>query len=406
MNFVKKMIRYILRPIKKTYITIDSKHKLKKSINNKTGPIVFICQCEYIWNKRRDVFLQLLKEGTSPILYVIKDQKSVSTNNVTIFEKEFPNYVCKYEEKKLIDLKPSIVIYSRPYSHYLPKDVRINKVLKYAKTMYIPYYFTLDDLVTTGINDLFYKYLSVYYADQEEVKTHFDYVQRKNISKGLQKCYNFGYPVFENLYLNKNDECIYKNSYNKHKVMWTPRWTLDEKLGGSNFLKYYKNMFSYFLNNEKYSFVFRPHPLLFSNFIETGVISIEEKNEILDSINHSNNSVYDTSSEYINTFFNTDCLITDNSSIIVEYFITGKPMIFCYNDSNLVFNNIMNKILECNYVVNTFDEILEILNKLNKGIDEKKELRNKYVSDFKESYLDSSKNIANNILSNKIKSIR
>lgn len=398
MNLVKKIIKFFLKPFKKMYINISSTCRLKKAQKFKNdGPIVFLCQCEYIWNKTRDVFLETVKSGKKVILYVVKDALSVSKKNITIFEEEFSKYVIKYEDARLEALEPSIVIYSRPYNHHLPKELRIHNVIKYAKTAYIPYYYSLDNLVESGINDVFYKYLMLLFADQEDVKNHFDRKQAKNIRRGLQASYNIGYPVLDNLYENVNTDSIYKNS-EKYKVMWTPRWTMDKKLGGSNFLNYYKGMFEKFVNNEEVSFVFRPHPLLFSNFIEKKIITQAEKDQIVEMFNTSSNSFYDTTSDYINTFYNTDLLICDNSSIIVEYFLLGKPMIFCYNDSNVVFTNVMNKILECNYVVNSFDEMMAVYEQLKNGIDEKAIKRSLYLKEFNEINKDSAKRIANKII--------
>lgn len=382
-QMIKNILKPFVNPFRKMHYNISCEKKLKKSIKNYNhdGPIVFICQCEYIWNKTRDVFKEVLKTGTKVHLYLIKDGQSVSKKENTIFEEEFNDFIIKYENVKLKDLKPSIVVYSRPYPNHLPKDVRITEVIKYAKTAYIPYYYSLDNLVETGINDSFYKCLSLYFADQECIKKHFEMVQSKGIKKGYQKVYNYGYPILERLYDNVYNTSIFKNP-SACKIMWTPRWTIDEKLGGSNFLKYYKDMFSYFINNNNYSFVFRPHPLLFSNFIDKGIIKIEEKNEIMELFNNSNNSFHDTTSDYLNTFYHCDVLICDNSSIIIEYFFTGKPFIFCYNDSKIFLNDMMNKMLECNYVAHSFDEIIGHLNNITNGNDTKKELREQYLDEF------------------------
>lgn len=399
-RFIKKIIKPFLIPLRNVYRNKKSKKYCKLSMNQTCldKNIIFICQCEYIWNKQRDVFAELIKTNDNVILYVIKDNQSVSQKEITIFEEEFPKYVKKYEEVKLKDLNPGIVMYSRPYPNHLPEEVRIHNVIKYAKTAYIPYYYSLDNLVESGINDYFYKYLTFYYTDQDEVKNHFDELQYKNVKKGYQIAYNYGFPMFEKLYDNVTNSSIFRND-DKFKVMWTPRWTMDEKLGGSNFLKYYKDMFSHFVNNDKFSFVFRPHPLLFGNFIQHGLITLEEKNNILDTISKSKNSFHDTTSDYINTFYHSDVLICDNSSIVVEYFLSGHPIIYCYNDSKIVFNEPMNKILECNYVVTSFDEIISVLEKLMSGIDEKKELRDKYLNEFVLEHQNSAYKISKEITS-------
>jgi CDP-glycerol glycerophosphotransferase (TagB/SpsB family) len=291
-----------------------------------------------------------------------------------------------------------VVFYSRPYDNYLPCDLKSCSVIKKFNTAFIPYYYALETDYKFSINDNFIRNITYFFADQESTKKYFDSRRKRLINKGYQHSYNFGYPALEDIILkidqNKNcDNFIYKNK-NRINVMWTPRWTIDEKLGGSNFLKYYKDIFRTFNNNSKYSFVFRPHPMLFSNFLDNNFITHEEYNLIIKQFKESDNMIYDNSSEYFNTFINTDVLISDNSSIIIEYLLTGKPMIYCFNKSNFVFNEIMNELLDVNYIVNNFDELSTVLGKLTNGIDPKKNKRIELINKIKNENRDASNNIA------------
>lgn len=58
--------------------------------------------------------------------------------------------------------------------------------------------------------------------------------------------------------------------------MWTPRWTTNKKLGGSNFFVYYKLLLEYAEKNDDVDLLCRPHPLMFDNFLKTGEMKIEE----------------------------------------------------------------------------------------------------------------------------------
>lgn len=373
--------------------SIEINMLLKKSIKrHNNGPIVFICQCEYIWNKTRNIFIELVNRKANVILYIVKDNNSISKNDKTIFEIEYPDYCIHHEDKPLKELNPSLVIFTRPYDHYLPTELQSANVLKYTKTGFVPYYYSTEN---DTLSDTMFKRVNYFFADCDETYNSFNNICKKNVKKGIQKAYNFGYPVFENL-LDIEGENIYKDN-NKLKIMWTPRWTLDESLGGSNFLNYYEDMFKLLINNNDYSFVFRPHPLLFKNFVEKGIITEEVKNKIINNINESNNSIYDTRSDYIDTFNNTDILITDMSAIIVEYFLTGKPMIFCPSKTTLKNNRIVDIIIESNYIANSFSDILKHIESIKEN-DYKKEIRDKYLSEFKNKNNNASKNIVDVIL--------
>lgn len=374
-----RILKKLLRPIK-IYIKKKKNTKfVKKSMlcNNETN-IIFLCQCEYIFNKTRNVFKELKDRNVKTSLYIVKDELSVNSSKTTIFENEFPNDCYFYENVKLSDLKPSLVIYTRPYDVYLPEELKSYNVQKFSKIGYIPYYFSLEK--EFGLNDDLFMRLNYFFADTEEHYEYFNKFAKKNIKKGLQHSFNLGYPVFDTL-LKQNGENIFKNKKAK-KVIWTPRWTTDLKLGGSNFLRYKDEMFNLFINNPKYSFVFRPHPMLFSNCIKKGLITQNEKNELISKFDLSTNACYDTRSDYIDTFNASDILITDYSAIVVEYFLTGKPMIYCYNESELIFSKDMNNILNCSYVAYSFEDILNYLTMLERE-DPKKNLRTQYIDEFK-----------------------
>ena len=172
-------------------------------------------------------------------------------------------------------------MYSRPYDPYLPDDLKSYNVVKKYRTGFIPYYYALETDYKFSINDNFIRNIEYFFADQESTKKYFDTRRKKAIKKGYQHSYCYGYPALEDIILKIEDDSNKDNSIYKNKdrvnVMWTPRWTMDEKIGGSNFLKYYKELFGLFDNNSEYSFVFRPHPMLFDNFLEKNSLPIFEK---------------------------------------------------------------------------------------------------------------------------------
>lgn len=393
LNLIKKVKGKLVKIYKD--LRVIKYYKKDKMSNN--GPIVFLCQFESIWNKSESVFLKLCEKGCNCKLLVINDKISFD-NEKTIFERKYPDKVIYYKNGILNELHPSVVFYSRPYDNYLPCDLKSYSVIKKFNTAFIPYYYALETDYKFSINDNFIRNITYFFADQESTKKYFDSRRKRLINKGYQHSYNFGYPALEDIILkiDENKICdnfIYKNK-NRINVMWTPRWTIDEKLGGSNFLKYYKDIFRTFNNNSKYSFVFRPHPMLFSNFLDNNFITHEEYNLIIKQFKESDNMIYDNSSEYFNTFINTDVLISDNSSIIIEYLLTGKPMIYCFNKSNFVFNEIMNELLDVNYIVNNFDELSTVLGKLTNGIDPKKNKRIELINKIKNENRDASNSIA------------
>ena len=94
---------------------------------------------------------------------------------------------------------------------------------------------------------------------------------------------------------------------------------MDKRLYRSTFFEYKDKIIDYVNRNDKLKFVFRPHPLMFNNFINEGLMSKKEVKEYLD--NFKENKVYDDQGDYFDTFRESDVLVTDFSSIIIDYFI-------------------------------------------------------------------------------------
>lgn len=398
-----KLLKKILRPLYMKYRFIKYSHIMKKTSKiEKENCILFICQYEACWNKFKNIFLKLVEKKIITYLLIVNDDnttkeyyKKIFTEKETIFEKEFPQYCIKYKKNILKDLNPTYVIYTRPYDVYLPKDLRSYNVIKVSKTVFIPYGYTLSNN--------YYLYYSIFpsinyfICDDELGKNIFENFCKKNIKLGYQKALLLGFPEFEDLLdVNDDNEFKYKD---KFKIIWTPRWTLDpNSFGGSNFINYYKNIFNYLIDNNDFSFLFRPHPLMFNNFMNKGIMTEDEINMIISKINSSNNTTYDKSSEYMSNFKNCDLLITDYSTIIPEYFITGNPFIYCVSGNSLnILTDNAKKMIECNYVAFNIEDVIRLINEI-KVNDYKKDLRMKYINEFMNFHIGASERIVNALL--------
>ena len=75
-------------------------------------------------------------------------------------------------------------------------------------------------------------------------------------------------------------------------------------------------------------FVFRPHPLLFSNLLAHKLWTQEQIDAYIARLEQNENAVYDHSGDYMDKFANSDGMIHDCGSFIGEYLYTEKPC--CY----------------------------------------------------------------------------
>ena len=114
--------------------------------------------------------------------------------------------------------------------------------------------------------------------------------------------------------------------------------------------------------------VFRPHPLLFINFLETGELSREKYEYIIRVFNENDNLILDDPhNDYIDIFNNVDAMITDPTSLLPEFYYTGKPIIYC--DSIESFNDAGKIMADGLYYASTWEELVGWIKKLSVGDD-------------------------------------
>ena len=114
-------------------------------------------------------------------------------------------------------------------------------------------------------------------------------------------------------------------------------------------------------------FIFRPHPLSFENFLKTGQLSLSELDLMGSVYQKSLNMVIDKGGGYEDTFVTSDILVSDMSTILFEYFATGKPIIYTHRVDH--FNEFGKKLSEGFYWVKNSSELNNTLEMLISGHD-------------------------------------
>lgn len=361
--------------------------------------VVFLIQCLTIWNKLKCVYEQMSKDDRYSvwILAIPDDATKIGTDNYSDLCHMYPdaqiiNAVTDNGWYNLKEIKPDYVFFQRPYDTYLPVEYRSYNVCKYTKTCYLNYGYNFTDIANLSMAKRFFRNIHLFFAENE-------IYQNKNINrfkyshkKGYRKSYNIGYPAFQDFMEQKKDNYLEDNKY---KVMWTPRWSEDVEVGGSNFFKYKDEIIDYISNHEDVSLIFRPHPMLFSHSIEVGRMTNEDVDNYLKIFKEDTRFEYDCEKEYADNFWRSDVLVTDFSSVIMEYYLTGKPIIYC--PTGMKINDFFENILSVNYVADSWDDVERIVNDLKNGIDPLSEARKKKVSEFIGDYKNISKRFVDEI---------
>ena len=116
--------------------------------------------------------------------------------------------------------------------------------------------------------------------------------------------------------------------------------------------------------------------MAFDNFVKTGQMTKQEVDAYISSNNSRGNTAMDAEKNYGASFWQSSVLITDVSAVLVEYFITGKPIIFCEAENRAAtYLPYFLDILSVSYVAKNQEELEQYLNQLKSGNDPLQEER-------------------------------
>lgn len=365
----------------------------ERSIIRADGPIRvgFICQYLPAWTKIQDIYIKMLEDlRFEPYLlcvptgisnYELENPRSVDNDAYTYcINNGFPEAInTLIEENTWLDLKTlelEYIFYSRPYDSLLPRCYGSSSVSRYSKICHISYGITLTKEGHALLGKDFMSNCYLYFAEFNEVKDYNIQQNRLLHWMKLQKTECHGYPMLDHLLKYKDaTSAAWKFSLHDFRILWTPRWVIEPPFGGSNFQRYYPLLLEFAKNHPDIDILHRPHPFTFKHFVETGRMTAEEVEAYKIDCCKLPNSNLDELPEYEATLWNTSVFVTDITSMLVEFLIIGKPVLYCKPD--IEFNNeaYFDRMLEGCYIVNNEQELVKRIEDLKKGIDPLCEIR-------------------------------
>lgn len=344
--------------------------KYKKQDKSRKVRVAFVGQNVQVWGKIAPVYEKMIDDDRFKVkLYAVKDITNKDENETFLYFSGIYNGVIAVDSdgsceggKGIKDFKPDYVFLTRPYDQYLPKEFRSDTLSVYSKVCYCCYSFLL---ALTNIADcfsgIFARNVSIFFADNKFTRNRNIRRFRRAHNDGVMKSVFLGYPIMSKLSKNiESDNSLY------FSVLWNPRWSQSAEAGGGNMLRYKDAIVDYTQRTNDIRLIFRPHPLAFHHFIETGEMTQEEVDNYL-SLFDNDRFVYDNEVEYLNSFANSNVLVSDISSMISEYYISGKPIIYCDTGAEVV--PVMKRMLEGCYVTKNWKEVEKVIEHLKAGDD-------------------------------------
>ena len=363
--------------------------KRNQSVSNSPLRVGFLAQMPEVWDKLESVYNAMNENARIEPVIIVIPNRNLANNQFDVISEDnyflvkYPKAIKGYDNGQWLDLRTlnlDYLFYQRCYENYLPSHLHTAKTIKYVKTCYVPYcYHVLCESQGYYRTSFFANLYQMYCCSGDALE---------RVPAGLsERSAYLGYPVLENIQKEEmNRDCPV--------ILWTPRWSCDKAYGGTSFFSYKDKILSLKTANNK--LILRPHPLTFQEALRQEMMTPEEISAYKDSVAASGVE-FDGNTLIEDTFKTTDILVTDMSSAIIPFFLTGKPIVYC-TDPNLDFVGAFVDIIDCSYVVGSWDEVEKTVNDLVKGIDPKKEKRERLSKQYRETHNGAAERIVNHIL--------
>lgn len=339
--------------------------------------VAFLVQMPEIWDKQASVYQAMVDDARFDPWLVIVPGYDLAGETVgaygdekTFFLEQYPdaNVLLARQGDGWIDMGRyhfDYVFYQRPYNELLPKPLQSNQLIRVTKTCYIPYASTEWKDTSTYPRGFI---RNMYFAFLEDASAE-SYCTSCFGESGHKQFWNIGYPCFE--------KCLSMKKASEYaRVLWTPRWSYDPRFGGSHFVEYNDPLTDYPWGEHRLTV--RPHPLMWSNFIKTGLLTEAQAADIQERWTQAGVRT-DVNKDILETFDETDVLISDRSSVIPMFFLTGKPVIYCPIETE--YSWLFSAILPGLYLADSWEELNVLLDRLLRGDDPLRPVRERIIRD-------------------------
>ncbi|OQC12253.1 MAG: CDP-Glycerol:Poly(glycerophosphate) glycerophosphotransferase [Firmicutes bacterium ADurb.Bin080] len=297
-----------------------------------------------------------------------KTQDEVFEDTYNTFKTEYgerviPGYNSKNNEYLDIGNEFSILFFANPYKHLVHKYHDLNYFLdKNVLPVYANYGFAAIKFWDEIINMDFYN--SVWKVCIEN-NSNYEYMKKQQAIKGVNSIVT-GYLKMDLL---ANEKIITKT---RPVVLICPHHTVYgwKKLNISNFLRYSDFFAKLPQQYPSIDFVFRPHPLLFSNLESHKIWSSKTIENYIAKMKSFSNVIYDTSDNYFDKFINSDAMIHDCGSFIAEYLYTEKPCCYLMKSKEETYSGLLpfgQKCMDYHYHALCETEIIKFLDEVVLG---------------------------------------
>ncbi|MEG0181008.1 MAG: CDP-glycerol glycerophosphotransferase family protein [Peptostreptococcaceae bacterium] len=357
----------------KSFICEDTIKYLYEMINiiqakaDKKLEIVFMPYNAFMWNSLESIW-KAASEDENCNCYVvpIPYYKLISKANgetEAVFNYEgnlLPEYVpvIDYKEFDLETLKPNVIYIHNQYDEHNNATRVDSKYFSYNLKKYTDMlvYVTYGILGTYPISFYldFYSFIASREFDKVVVQSPSFQVIAEASGIDKDKILPLGSPKFDSMVNSLKTQEISKEYNSKFKNKTVFLWTTNIMKvinGRHEVIDEIEAVFEIVKNNPNYGLIYRPHPLELSYIESKAPECFARYVELLNSANFTQNIIIDNNPSYYEAFKVSDALITDRSSVLIEYMVTGKPVLIYDIDLKKEYYNENVFDIFANYIV-------------------------------------------------------
>lgn len=358
--------------------------KIDSRISKGIVRIVFILEMPEVWNSCKTVFeaFENMENAEAYILAVPKFPNTKLNPAYEFASIQYKNVINGYDEDTeewfdLFAFGPDYIFYTRPYQREYPDYLRSRVTSRYAKNCYIPYGYEFVTgyhiEVEYNLNSL--PYLYMIFCEGISSKSYCN----RLVGNTSKKIFDMGYPRFDLL----NKFSIDRNDGIITTILWTPRWSSEKRVNdGTSFFKFIEPLLELFQRDDfsNTNLIIRPHPLMFPTFIKNKIMDLEDVSKLFDRVDQIKNISFDKTSDYLLTAHKADLIISDFSSMLIEFLMMNKPIIYCGKTDSFDATGI--KINSVMYHVDKDEGIIKCIERIMKQGDDMYEKRCKVITEL------------------------
>jgi len=404
-NISSEIIEY--RELQKHYNDICVNLKKKIKAKQKITVAFFVIYDSAFPSKQ--LFEKMLSDDVfDPIIIIAPDTHRGKENMLYQLDKSYQGFKALYGEKKVllgyieetnnfIDFSEyfNVFCFSNPYDAMTYTFFQMNYLKqKNVLTFYISYghsgilHYSSSHIINAPIMNYFWKIFAEYEGELNEYR-QWQGLKGKNV-------------IVSGFYRSAEYLTVKKIPRQRKCIILAPHHTIGNEykdvLVLSNFLEYADFFLKLPQLYPDIDFIFRPHPLLITRLEKDDMWGKRKTDAWLNVFFNNKNLTYSEGNDFAELLFNSDALIHDCGSFIIDYLFTGKPCCFMYRKDVSVestFTEFGIKCLKQYYKAFTSTEIIDFIDDVViKKADMLKRQRNKFVR----KYLPLNQNVSEKII--------